>query len=84
VQNVTEQLTPQLAASLTPEGVRNVRASLLPLWPSLSLVSRTDENGITVSRYRIGKESETRIVTLGLAKDGKVAIFAIEPDPDVR
>ncbi len=56
------------------------------IWPSTShvLVSRTDRSGNTVSSYRISKNNESRIVMFALASDGKVAVFGIRPDPDVR
>jgi CubicO group peptidase (beta-lactamase class C family) len=86
-KDVKDQMTPGLAALLTPESsaallVRTVRL----IWPSEShpLVSRTERNGVTVSSYRIGKNNETRIVTFGLSPDGKVAVFGIRSDPDVR
>jgi CubicO group peptidase (beta-lactamase class C family) len=85
-KDVKEQLSLRLAGLLSPEVRENVVAELKPVWPSdkLTLVSRKESDGITVSRYRIGKGNETRIVRFGLGADGKVATIGIEPDPDVR
>jgi len=85
-KDVKEQLSPRLAGLLTPEVRQSVVAELKPVWPSdqLTLVSRNESDGITVSRYRIGKGNETRIVRFGLGADGKVATIGIQPDPDVR
>jgi CubicO group peptidase (beta-lactamase class C family) len=85
-KDVKDQLTPELAALLTPEVAGSLMRTVKLIWPSesLSLVSRTETNGLTVSTYRIGKNKETRIITFGLAPDGKVADFGIRPDPDVR
>jgi CubicO group peptidase (beta-lactamase class C family) len=85
-KDVTDQLTPEVAAFLTPEMMSYlVRTSKL-ICPSdvESLVSRSEGNGMTVSNYRIGRGSETRIVTFGLAPNGKVAAFWIQSDPDAR
>jgi CubicO group peptidase (beta-lactamase class C family) len=85
-KDVKGQLTPEFAALLTPEVASSLARSTKLIWPSesWSLVSRTERNGVTISGYRIGKNKETRIVTFGLAQDGKVAVFGIRPDPDVR
>jgi CubicO group peptidase (beta-lactamase class C family) len=85
-KDVRDQLTPELAALLTPEVAQSLTRSVQLIWPaeSQTLVFRTEENGLTESRYRIGKKDQTRIVTFNLAKDAKVAAFGIRPDPDVR
>ena len=85
-KDVKDQLTPERAALLTPEATSFFIRTVKLIWPSesQSLVSRTERSGVTVSTYRIRKNKETRIVTFGLAQDGKVAVFGIQPDPDVR
>jgi len=85
-KDVKEQLSPRLAALFTPEVVETVVGELKPVWPSdkLTLVSRKESDGITVSRYRITKGDESRIARFGLGADGKVATIGIQPDPDVR
>lgn len=85
-KDVKGVLTPELAASLTPENASSLVRKVRLIWPSesLSLVSRTETSGITVSRYRIGRSNETRIVTFGLSQDGKAAALEIQPDPDLR
>ena len=86
-KDVREQLSPDLAAVLTPEVVaKYVARTVKRIWPadSKTLVSRTEKDGVTVSEYRIAKNNETRIVTFGLAADGKVADIGFRRDPDVR
>lgn len=81
-----DQVSSRLAGLLTPEVIETVAAELKPVWPAdtVSLVSRKENDGIVVSRYRVAKGNETRIVRFGLGADGKVATVGIEPDPDVR
>ena len=85
-KDVKDQLSARLAALLTPEVRETVVRELKMVWPSdaLTLVSRKENDGIMVSRYRIAKGNESRIVRFGLGADGKVAILGIQPDPDVR
>jgi CubicO group peptidase (beta-lactamase class C family) len=85
-KDVKDQLSPRLAGLLTPDVIETVAGELKPIWPAgtVTLVSRTDSDGITVSRYRIAKGNESRIVRFGLGADGKVATIGIQPDPDVR
>jgi CubicO group peptidase (beta-lactamase class C family) len=85
-KDVRDQLTPELGALLTPEVSRKFVRLVQLVWPSesRSLVFRNERNGVTESGYRIGKNNETRIVTFGLAQDGKVATLGIQPDPDIR
>jgi CubicO group peptidase (beta-lactamase class C family) len=85
-KDVKDQLSPRLAGLLTPDVIETVVAELKPIWPAgtVILVSRTESDGIIVSRYRIAKGNESRIVRFGLGADGKVATIGIQPDPDVR
>jgi hypothetical protein len=85
-KDVKDQVSPRLAGLLTPEVIETVAGELKPIWPAgtVTLVSRTESDGITVSRYRIVKGNESRIVRFGLGADGKVATVGIQPDPDVR
>ena len=85
-KNVSDEFTPELAAYVTPETSSDIAAALRPVWPpeSLTLVSRKEEDGGLISRYRAAKGAETRILAFGLGEDGKVAAFDVEPDPDVR
>src|ERR1700719_2228317 len=72
-RDVKEQLSPRLAERLSPEVRGNVAAQFKPVWPPdrMTLVSRPEKDGGTVSRYRIEKGNETRIVRFGLGADGK-------------
>jgi hypothetical protein len=85
-KDVKEPLSPKLARLLTPEAMETVAGELKPVWPAngVTLVSRKENDGFTVSRYRIVRGDESRIVRFGLAADGKVATLGIQPDPDVR
>jgi hypothetical protein len=84
--DVKEQLSPRLVELLTPEVREHVVAELKPIWPpdKMTLVSRTEKDRVTVSRYRVEKGNESRIVRFGLGADGKVATVGIQPDTDVR
>jgi CubicO group peptidase (beta-lactamase class C family) len=85
-KDVKEQLSPKLAGLLTPEARETVVHELRMVWPAdtLTLVSRKESDGLTVSRYRVVRGDESRIVRFGLGADGKVATLGIQPDPDVR
>jgi hypothetical protein len=85
-KDVRDQLSPKLAALFTPDVSEYVVRKVKPIWPSdkMTLVSRKESDGITVSRYRIVKGNESRIVRFGLGTDGKVATIGFQPDPDVR
>jgi CubicO group peptidase (beta-lactamase class C family) len=85
-KDVREQLSPRLAELFTPEVREYVAMEVKPVWPAdkMTLVSRKESDGMTVSRYRIAKGNETRIIDFGLTADGKVGRAHVEPDPDVR
>jgi CubicO group peptidase (beta-lactamase class C family) len=85
-KDVREQLSPRLAELFTPEVREYVATEVKPVWPAdkMTLVSRKESDRMTVSRYRIAKDNETRIIDFGLGADGKVGRVRVEPDPDVR
>jgi hypothetical protein len=85
-KDVKDQLSPKLVALFTPEVHESVVRELQLVWPAdaVTLVSRTESDGIKVSGYRIGRGNERRIVRFGLGADGKVATLRVQPDPDVR
>jgi CubicO group peptidase (beta-lactamase class C family) len=85
-KDVRDQFSPKLAALFTPEVREYVIQKVKPIWPSdkMTLVSRKESDGITVSHYRIVKGDESRIVRFGLGADGKVETIGFQPDPDVR
>lgn len=85
-QDVRSQLTPELAAALTPDDVKDWQASLAKVWlpDSLELVLRKELNGMTGSSYRIRKKNEAAIITYAIGKDGKVAMLDISPDQQYR
>jgi CubicO group peptidase (beta-lactamase class C family) len=85
-RDIKEQLSPKLLKVWTPELVERVTGRVKAVWPSeaLTLVSRKENEGLTMSRYRIRNGNETRLVIFGLAADGKIDTFWVEADPDVR
>jgi hypothetical protein len=84
-KDVKDQLTPELAALLTPRAASWLVETVRLIWPSRSLSLSPHRNR---RDHRIGlphrQGNETRIVTFGLSHDGKVATLKIQPDPDVR
>jgi hypothetical protein len=83
---VRDQLSPKLTVVFTPEVREFVVREIKVVWPAdkTTLVSRKESDGVTVSRYRIAKGNDTRIVGFGLGADGKIATMRVQPDPDVR
>jgi CubicO group peptidase (beta-lactamase class C family) len=84
--DVKDELGPDLAAYITADTAADIAASVRPVWPSdsIALLSRKEQDDVTLSRYRVSKEGETRIVAIGFSTDGKIAAFRVEPDPDAR
>jgi len=85
-KDVRDQLSSKLAALFTPDVSEYVIRKVKPIWPSdkMTLVSRKESDGVVVSRYRIVKGNESRIVRFVLGTNGKVATIGFQPDPDVR
>jgi CubicO group peptidase (beta-lactamase class C family) len=85
-KDVRDQLSPKLTVVFTPEVREFVVREIKVVWPAdkTTLVSRKESDGVTVSRYRIAKGNDTRIVGFGLGADGKIATMRVQPDPDVR
>ncbi len=85
-EDVHSQLSPELAAAFTPDETRDVQSEVKDVWPSDSLVlviRRPVGSGIG-SVYRIRKGDHARLVTYGLDKEGKVALFADAPDQEYQ
>ena len=81
-EDVRSQLSPELAAALTPEEAKDVQSELKAVWPpdSLALVKRKQIGDRTISAYRIRKGDSALLITYEVGKDGKVALFADSPD----
>lgn len=85
-QDVSSQLTSEMAAALTPDEMADVRAELKPVWPpdSMVLVKRRLLGDMTGSVYRLRKGENSLLVTYGVDKSGKVALFADSPDQEYQ
>jgi hypothetical protein len=85
-EDVRSQMSPEMAAALTPEEAKDVQSELNPLWPpdSLVLVKRRPLGNFLGSVYRIRKGDHSLLITYGLDKEGKVALFADSPDQEYQ
>ncbi len=85
-EDVRSQLSPDLAAALTPDETKDVQSELKDVWPadSLVLVIRKPVGSGIGSVYRIRKGDHARLITYGLDKEGKVALFADSPDQEYQ
>ena len=85
-EDVRSQLSPELAAALTPDETKDVQSELKDVWPadSLVLVIRKPVGSGIGSVYRIRKGDHARLITYGLDKEGKVALFADSPDQEYQ
>ena len=84
--DVRSQLSPELAAALTPDETRDVQSELKDVWPSDSLVlviRKSLSSGIG-SVYRIRKGDHALLITYALDKAGKVTLFANAPDQEYQ
>ena len=79
-QDISSQLTPDVAAELGPEARKYVQKTLAPVWPggTLTLVQRTP----SVSRFRLQKGAESFLIVFGLNGDGKISSLGLSPDRD--
>jgi CubicO group peptidase (beta-lactamase class C family) len=83
--DIRPQVTPDLAAIITPEMTKRVQQILAPVWPggTLSLVQRQPvpgTPGIIESTFRIGKGSNSLLIRYGRNAEGKIAVVGISPD----
>jgi CubicO group peptidase (beta-lactamase class C family) len=83
--DIRSQVTPDLAAIITPEMNKRVQRILAPVWPggTLSLVQRQPapgSPGTIESTFRISKNSDSLLIRYGRNADGKIAILGISPD----
>jgi CubicO group peptidase (beta-lactamase class C family) len=84
--DVQGQLSPDVAAGLTPDDMTDVRLEVNDVWPqdSLELVRRIPYGDGVASLYRIRKGHSSLLITYAVSKDGKVALFADSPDQDYQ
>jgi hypothetical protein len=86
-QDVKSQLTPELAARITPESSKTIQSRLAAVLPpdSTVLVSRDElPDGRLRSQYRFSKNGETLLIVYGLDKTGKVASLGFSPDQEYK
>ena len=85
-EDVRSQLSAEMAAALTPEETKDVQSELKEVWPadSVVLVIRKPLGNGLGSVYRIRKGDHALLITYGLDKDGKVALFADSPDQEYQ
>jgi CubicO group peptidase (beta-lactamase class C family) len=85
-KDVRSQLSPELAAALTPDETKDVQSELKDVWPpdSLVLVIRKPVGSGIGSVYRIRKGDHALLITYGLDKEGKVVLFANAPDQEYQ
>lgn len=85
-EDVRSQMSGEMAAGLTPEDAKDVQSELKEVWPpdSVVLVKRRQLGNMLGSVYRIRKGDHALLITYGLDKDGKVALFADSPDQEYQ
>jgi D-alanyl-D-alanine carboxypeptidase len=68
-------LTPEMRSVLTPQTIAQTNQTLAPLGTlkTLSFLTRTDQNGLKVYRYRALYGTTPFIVQMALTSDGKIA-----------
>jgi CubicO group peptidase (beta-lactamase class C family) len=84
--DVRSQLSAEMAAALTPDDLKDVQAELKPVWPpdSVVLVKRRPVSDMIGSVYRVRKGDNALLITYGLDKNGRVALFADSPDQEYQ
>jgi CubicO group peptidase (beta-lactamase class C family) len=85
-EDVRSDLSTEMAAALTPDEAKDVQSELKPVWPpdSVVLVKRKQLGDMLGSVYRIRKGDHALLITYGLDKNGKVALFADSPDQEYQ
>jgi len=83
--DIRGQVTPELAALVTPEMSKRVQHILAPVWPggTLTLVERKAAPGAratVASTFRISKGSNSLLIRYGRNAAGKIAVLGFEPD----
>ena len=83
--DIRGQVTPDLAAFITPEMLKEVQHMLAPVWPggTVVLVHRAaspSAPGVVESTFRISKGSDSLLIYYGRNAAGKIAILGLSPD----
>lgn len=82
-KDIRAQVTPELAARMTPEAVSSATQRLHALWPGgiLTLVKRSaGPGGQRASIFRLSKGNEAGLIFYGLNREGKIALLGFSPD----
>jgi CubicO group peptidase (beta-lactamase class C family) len=84
-EDIRAETTPQLAARMTPDALKDLQKALAKLWPggTLQLVKRDrDPSGESQSAswYRLTKSGESVLLVFGLAANEKVSLFVRVPN----
>ena len=82
-EDIHSQVTPDLAARMTPEALSSVTRGLQAIWPggTLTLVKREPgPEGQLVSTFRLSKGAEAGLLVYGLSADSKIAVLGFSPD----
>ncbi len=82
-------VSPEFARVVTPDATASVRRRIAPLWPggTLALVARSpspDNASLTVSQFRLSKDTSSTLIWYGLDARGKVNTLFFEPDREYR
>jgi CubicO group peptidase (beta-lactamase class C family) len=85
-EDVRSQLSTEMAAGVTDDDTKDLQSDLKPVWPpdSIVLVKRRPVGDMTGSVYRIRKGDNALLITYGLDKSGKVALFADSPNQEYQ
>ncbi|HTS11524.1 MAG TPA: serine hydrolase domain-containing protein [Candidatus Limnocylindrales bacterium] len=83
--DIRPQVTPQLAARITPEATKRVQHILAAVWPggTLTLVQREAAPGlpgVTASTFRVSKGSDSLLIYYGRNAEGKIAMLGFTAD----
>ncbi|HUY95469.1 MAG TPA: serine hydrolase domain-containing protein [Terracidiphilus sp.] len=84
--DIRPELSPKLAAYVTPEMTKRAQQRLSKLWPggTLTLVKRDKgpEGGVSpwASTYRLSKGSDAMLLFFAVAPDGKIPILGLMPN----
>ena len=85
--DIRPEVSPQLAALITPEAAKAAQQELSKLWPAgtLTLVKRVkgpDEKTPWVSTFRLSKGDDALLLLLGVDTNGKIPILDTMPNRD--
>jgi CubicO group peptidase (beta-lactamase class C family) len=85
-KDLSSEYTADAHYKLDPNDAAETLASLPPDWSTLPivLIRRKDDEGKTLSAFRIGNPGNTRVIQTRTDASGKFESLTIQPDPDNR